>query len=166
GGVDDDGVGAVVGGARNRVEGHAGRVGTFLLGHHRCDHPAAPGLQLLGGGGAEGVSGAQPDAPAVTDQDAGEFAGRGGLAGAVDTDDHDHGRTVTVRFGAYEAIGVGADLCEEFFTQQGTDLLRAPGTEYFHPGAQVLHDLCGGGDTDVCGDEEILDLFQGVLVQC
>src|SRR5699024_350315 len=100
------------------------------------------------------------------DQDAGEFAGRGGLSGAVDTDDHDHGRTVTVRFGAYEAIGVGADLGEEFFAQQGTDLFRAPGTEYFHPGAQDFHDLRGGGDTDVCGDEKILDLFPGVLVQC
>ena len=46
--------------------------------------PVAPRLQLVGGGGAEGVGRAEHHVLVVGDEHAGELAGGGGLAGAVD----------------------------------------------------------------------------------
>ena len=46
--------------------------------------------ELVDGGGAEGVGGAEHDAAVLGDQDPGELADGGGLAGAVDADDEHH----------------------------------------------------------------------------
>ena len=52
----------------------------------------APGLQLVGRGGAERVGRAEDDVLVLGDEDAGELADGGRLAGAVDADDDDDGR--------------------------------------------------------------------------
>ena len=51
----------------------------------------APDFQLLDGGGAEGVGGAEQDAVALGLEAGGEFADGGGLAGAVHAHHQDHG---------------------------------------------------------------------------
>ena len=62
--------------------------------------PLAPGLELVGGGGAEGVGGAEDDALAVADQHAGDLADRRRLAGAVDADHEDDAGPPVVPVGA------------------------------------------------------------------
>ncbi len=91
GGVDDDDV------ARRSAmplstASKATEAGSAPSGPRTVSAPTrdAPGLQLVGGGGAEGVRGAQHHAAAVGDQDAGQLADGGGLAGAVDADDQQH----------------------------------------------------------------------------
>jgi hypothetical protein len=103
GGVDEDGVDAVGLALRDGVEGDARRVAALGAADGLRADPVAPGLQLVGGRGAEGVGGAEHDRPAVGDEHAGELAAGGRLAGAVDADDeHDGGRAVLVRQGAQE----------------------------------------------------------------
>ena len=96
-GVDHDDVGARRDALVDGVERHRRRVGALGSAHHLGAHPRRPGLQLVGGGGAEGVGGAQHDPPAVGDQHPREFADGRGLAGAVDADDQQHRRVVVVR---------------------------------------------------------------------
>src|SRR6185503_5449698 len=95
-GVDDDHVGAALAPAGDGVEGHG--AGIRALGPLDDVHAGAlaPALELLDGGGAERVGGADHD-PAVERlaQVPGELADRRRLARAVDADDEDHGRIRT-----------------------------------------------------------------------
>ena len=68
------------------------RVAALGTAHRTRADPLAPGLELVGGGGPEGVRRAEDDGLAVGDEDPGELAGGRGLAGAVDPDDHDDAR--------------------------------------------------------------------------
>ena len=89
-GVDEHDIGLHLGPGLDGVEGHRGRVGAVAVrADRRHADPPAPGLELVGGGGAEGVGGAEHDVLVLGDEDAGELADGGGLAGAVDAD-HEH----------------------------------------------------------------------------
>ena len=59
--VDQHHVGAVGLGRGQRVERHRCRVGTHLLTDHRGSRTVGPDLELVDGGGAERVGGADPD---------------------------------------------------------------------------------------------------------
>lgn len=61
GGIGDQHVDAAGLGGLHRVEDHRGGVGAGVLGDHRDAVALAPDLQLLHGGGAEGVAGGQHD---------------------------------------------------------------------------------------------------------
>ncbi len=59
--VDEQNVAAVGLGLGQGVEGEAGGVGALGAGHHRRADALAPDLELLDGGGAEGVAGGERD---------------------------------------------------------------------------------------------------------
>ena len=90
-------VGLVLDALGRGVEGDRGGVAALGPAHDVGADPVAPGLELVGGGGAEGVGRAEHDLLAVADERAGELAGGGGLAGAVDADDQHDGGPLAVR---------------------------------------------------------------------
>ena len=76
----------------DRVEGNTGRITTLRAGHDIHTDPLPPSLELLGSCGPEGVCSTEYDVLVLGDHDPGEFADRGGLASAVDSNHHDHAR--------------------------------------------------------------------------
>ena len=88
--VDQHHVGAVGLGRRQRVERHRCRVGTHLLTDHRRPGAVGPNFELVDGCGAERIGGADPDFQSGLGQLCRELADGGGLARAVDADDHHH----------------------------------------------------------------------------
>ena len=100
------------------VEGDGGGVGAVLLGAHGRDADTrAPRLELVGGGGAEGVGCAEQHLAVLGDENAGELADGGRLAGAVDADDEDHGRTVADPAARDAAVHVGLHEGEQVLAQ-------------------------------------------------
>ena len=90
GGVDQDGVDALVDALLDRFERDAGRVAALGAADDLDTDALAPRGQLVDGGGAERVGRAERDGEVLGDQDPGDLADGGGLAGAVDTDHQDH----------------------------------------------------------------------------
>ena len=88
--VDDDDVGTDGDSPVHRVEGDRCRVGGLRTAHHLGTHPRGPALQLIGRGGAEGVGRTEHDAPSIGDENPGQLADGGGLAGAIDPDNQEH----------------------------------------------------------------------------
>ena len=80
GGVDDDDLAVVGDGRLDGVEGHGGGVGAHFLGHDRHVAAVAPLFELVDGGGAEGVGGAEGHRIAVLLELVGQFPDGGGLA--------------------------------------------------------------------------------------
>ena len=72
------------------VEGEARRVRALLAGDDRCADPLAPDLELLDGGGPEGVAGGEHHRQALLAEFLGKLADGGGLAGAVHAHHEDH----------------------------------------------------------------------------
>ena len=166
GGVDEDDVGALRDALLDRVEGDRGRVAALGAAHRAGADPLAPGLELVGGGGAEGVGRAEHHAAAVGDEHPGELAGGGGLAGAVDADDHHDARGVArPRSVLHGAVEVGAEQREQLLAQQRAQLVGRTGAEHLDALAQPLDQLLGGRDADVGGEQGVLDLLPGVLVE-
>ena len=93
--VDDDDVGAALAAAGDGVERDRPGIGPLRAGDDLAAGALRPALELLDGGGAEGVGGAEHDVEAeLALQVPGELADRRRLAGAVDADGHDHRRLV------------------------------------------------------------------------
>ena len=90
-GVDQHGVRLGLDTFPNSVERHSGRVTALGTAHHIGADPLAPGLELVGGGGPEGIRGAEDDLALFRNEHARDLPGRGGLAGAVHPDDEDDG---------------------------------------------------------------------------
>ena len=89
GGVDEEDAGGAGLGGGEGVEERGGGVAA-LAGLDEVDAGAlGPDFELLDGGGAEGVGGAEQDGLAFAAVERGELAAGGGLAGAVDADHHD-----------------------------------------------------------------------------
>ena len=99
------------GGGAGVVEGGGGV--SALAGLDEGDVGAGgPDFELLDGGGAEGVGGAEEDGAALAAVEGSEFAGGGGFAGAVDADHHDDfgGRASAWRDGSGDPIEDGFEL--------------------------------------------------------
>ena len=75
------------------------------------------------------------------------------------------GRRLLVALGVQGAVQGRVDQGEQLLAQQGAQFLGGAGAEHLHPGAQPLDELLGRGHADVGGDEDVLDLLPGVLVQ-
>jgi hypothetical protein len=148
------------------VEGDAGRVAALGPATVWRADPVAPGLQLVGGGGAEGVRRAEHHGAAVGDQHPGELAAGGRLAGAVDPDDEHDGRDAAlVRHRLEAAVDVPADRGEQLLAQQRPQLADGADAVDADLLAQPADQLAGGGDAHVGGDQRVLDLLPGVLVE-
>ena len=130
-------------------------------GHHRHAGALAPDLQLLDGGGAEGVAGGDHHLLAGGAELAGELADGGGLARAVDADDQHHLRAAGVdRHRPGDRLEDGGDLAGE----QVLDLARAD------PAAEAAlgdggGDLERGLDPHVGGDQQLLEALEHGVVE-
>src|SRR6266542_1059185 len=74
------------------IEDHGRGISSLFAFHHRHSGALSPDLQLLGGGGAEGVAGRQQHLLAVAGPARRQLADGSGLADAVDVDGEDHTR--------------------------------------------------------------------------
>ena len=132
---------------------------------HLGAHPLPPGLQLIGGGRAERVRGAEQHRMALPDKRAGQLAAGGCLPGAVDPDHEHHGRPVAVPGHLERPVHVGADLLDQVLPEQGAHLGGAPGAAHPDLGAQFADDLCRRGGAEVGPDQGVLDLLPALVVE-
>src|SRR5215212_1372312 len=92
GGIDDYDVATAAGRSLDRVVGNSGRVATPFSADEIGPGALGPDLELLLGGGAEGVCRAKYHRPPVVAQAVGELADRRRLTRAVDADHQDNAR--------------------------------------------------------------------------
>ena len=92
GGVHDQYIRAARLGGLQGVERHRRRIRAGLLGDDRDTGAFTPGFELFHGRGSEGIGRRQHDLMAVLFQTIRQLGDRGGFAGAVDADGHDHER--------------------------------------------------------------------------
>ena len=98
------------------------------------------------------------------DQDPGDLADGGGLAGAVDADHEHHAGVAVGAADLQPAVHGRVDEGDELLAQHRARVgcLAALDPE---PGPQPLHELLGRPDADVGGEQGVLDGLPGVLVQ-
>ena len=137
---------------------HGGGVGALLLLDDGHIGALGPDGELLGGGGAERVRGADDDAAAHGLKASGQFADGGGLAHAVDANDEQHHRAFQVhRLGAHH---VGEYLLEGFARLlRGADLLRLALL------AQAADGQFRGLHAHVGHDEHVAEILEEVVVE-
>ena len=112
-----DDVGARLDALVDGVERYRRGIGALGATDHLGPDAGCPGLQLVGGGRAEGVGGAENHPAAIGDQHPGQLADRGRLAGAVDPDDQHHRRVIGVRQRPHGAIQLRVQLGDQHLTQ-------------------------------------------------
>ncbi len=83
-------VGSAGGGGVQGVVNHGSGIGAGVLCHYRDLITLTPGLELLDGGGAKGITGGKHHRTAVGLEAVGQLADGGGLAAAVDADHQHH----------------------------------------------------------------------------
>jgi len=160
GGVDDDDVLASALAGLERVVGHGRGVGAGVAGNDVEFEALRPGLELLDGGGAEGVAGGDEHGLALPLERPGELRGRGRFARAVDADHHDHGGRAV---GAFLERGLTGAAAEHAGEHGGADLGRALALELRVLAVgllDLLQDLVGRLDAEVGGDERLLELVE------
>ncbi len=158
GGVDDEDLGGTGFGGGAGVVERGGGVAA-LPGLDDGDVGAGgPDLELLDGGGAEGVGGAEQDGTSLSGEVGGELAGGGGLAGAVDADHHDDlGRRVGMVDGPSDAVEDGFELGFE----ELLELVAALDSGAEGALAEVFEDQGGGGGSDVGGEQDGFEVVEG-----
>src|SRR3954471_7707853 len=166
GGVDDDDVDLLLDARLDGVKRHGSRVGAVLVGAHGGDaDPGTPRLELVGGGGTEGVGGTEEHLAVLGHEDAGELPDGRRLAGAVDPDDEDDRGALTDAAARDPTVHVRLDEREQVFPQPGADGGLVGRAVDLDPGAERVDELGGGLDPEVGGDEGVLDLLPGLLVE-
>ena len=150
--------------ALDRLERDAGRVGALGAAHDLDTDPLAPGRELLDRRRAERVGRAERHGAVLGDQDPRDLADGRGLAGAVDAH-HEHHAGGAVGSGDLQpAVHAGVDEADQLFAQHALGVRGVPALDP-QPGAQALDQLLGGRDTDVGGQQGVLDGLPGVLVE-
>jgi len=162
GGVGDQHVGAARLRGLQRVVDHGGRVGARGLRNDRHAVAVAPDLQLLDGGGAEGVARGEHHLAALGRQAAGELADGGGLARAVHADHQDHVRAP--RLVDLERSAHRADDVEQRLAQRVEQCVEVAEFLARHLAAQVVEDLLRGLDADVGTDQARLEFVEDGIV--
>ena len=160
GGVHQDDVAVPGLGGAHRVKDHRGGVGTFVLLDDLHPRPLGPDGELVGGGGPEGVAGAEEDLLPLSLQGGGQFADGGGLAHAVDPDEEDHRGAG----GEVQALVSHCQHVLEHPAQTVPHLLLVLELLALHPALELLHRLEGGVHTHVGQDEGLLQLIVKVVV--
>ena len=143
------------------VEQHGAGIGALVLADDVHTGAVGPDLQLVGGGGAEGISGAQQHLLALRLQLGGQLADGRGLAHAVDADEqHDAGGGGQVQGGVAHLQLLRQD------GPQGVLHLVGPGQQpLLHLFAQLLHRVGGGIHAHVRQDQRLLQLVVKFVVQ-
>ena len=151
--VDDDDVVAARRRGFDRVVGDSSWVAAALGADEVRLRAVGPDLELLLGGGAEGVRGGDDHRAAVLVQVVRELPDRRRLARAVDADDEEHARLLTNGERARLAEH-GRSLLDECLGQI-SDLAA---------GLEPRDELGGGRHADVGGDQRLLEPLPGLVV--
>jgi hypothetical protein len=70
-----------------------------------------------------------------------------------------------VPFGGERPVHLGRDELEQLLAQDGAHVLRRTSADDLHPGTEPVDEVLRGADPDVRAQEDVLDLFPGVLVE-
>ena len=157
--VGDDHVIAPGGGRLHGVEDDSGGICALAGLDDRHTGAARPDLQLLAGGGAEGVARGQHDLFALTGVVVGQLCDAGGLAHAVDADDEDDGGVAVQRHFVFRAHLVGDDV-----TESVSRLLAGLEALFLHAVAEGVHQLHGDVAAHVRQNELLFQFIVEVVV--
>ena len=159
--VDNHDVHVAGHGGRQRVVGHGGGVGAeFLLDYGHIGTPA-PFVKLLDGGGAECVRGSEHDLEAGLGVHVRQLAYGGGLADAVDADDHDYVRPGVANVGVIFVLG---EHIADFLAQQLVELVHVDVLVARGAVLDAVDDFQCRFGTYVAGYEDFLQLVEKVVV--
>ena len=161
GGVHDNDIGVTSTRGGERVENHGGGIGARFLFDHFYAGTTRPDFELLDGGRAKGVGGAEDYCCPFFFQAIREFADGGGFAGAIHSDDKQDPRLVG-RFAI--CTGLGGVRCGENFQDlifqfafQGAGFFQFV---FVHLLAERGEDFFGGADAKVCAEQRGFQLLQ------
>ena len=157
--VGDDHIVAASRGRLDRVEDDSGRVCALsgLDQRHTC--PVGPDLQLLAGGGAEGIARCQHDAAALPGVVIGQLRDAGGLAHAVDADDEDDGGMAVQLH-----LGFGAHLVGDQLPQLVGRFFAGLQALLLHAVPQLVHQFDGHFAAHVRQNELLFQFIVEVVV--
>ena len=159
GGIDEHQVTAALIGLVEHVIAHARRIGAAVTLDNRYAGALAPYIELLDGGGAEGVSRTDHHVLAAGGHGARNLADRRGLAGAVNA----HKQHAARRIG--ERIALDGHKVLFKLLSQGTTELRGGLEVLLGSGiTQVIGDLNGDLGTHVTHNEGVLKVLPKILV--
>ena len=163
GGVGDQDVEAARFRGLQGVECDRGRIGVLALGDDRDVVALAPDLQLLHGGGAEGVAGGQHQAVAVLLEAARQLADGGGLADAIDADGEQHERLL---IGINrQRLGDRFQDCAQLDAQGLQQLSRVGEFARLEAFTDIGHDFGADPHADIGTDQRRLQLIEQVGVE-
>ncbi len=151
GGVAQEEVGAGAAGEVVGLEADGGGVAIRGAIDHGDAEALGPHLELLDGGGAEGVGGGEHDLASLVMEELGELGGGGGLAGAIDADDEHHLRPALKRCEGCDLRG------QDPAHMLARDLHDVGPVELAPLGFEVVHDPHGQPRPQVSGDEHGLE---------
>ena len=134
GSVDDDGIDAVLCTHADGLVRDARRVGALGSAYRLGADAIAPRFQLVGGGRAKGVCGAEQDGVSVGDQHPGELSRGRRLAGPVDADDERDGWAVLVSVEVQRPVVLRSDEGDELLAQHGLGLGGCSAAHHAHAG--------------------------------
>src|SRR5204862_59968 len=145
----------------DRLEGDRAGVRALAAADDLAARPLGPARELLDGGGAERVGGAEHDLqPELALQVPSELADRRRLAGAVDADRHDHGRRVA----HVDPVLAGAGDVGEHLRQAPAERLAADDLATRRPLLELADDARGRRRADVGHDQRLLEALPRLLV--
>ncbi len=158
-GIRNDQIIAACGGRLDRVKNDSGGVCALARldkGHTR---PVGPDLQLLAGGGTEGIACGQHDLFALTGIEIGQLGNAGGLAHAVHADDqNDGGRAAQVH------LSFGAHLIGNEVAQFIAGLLTGFQALLVHPVPQLVHQFDGHFTAHIGQNELLFQLIVKIII--
>ena len=142
--------------------GKAGGIGAVIAGNDGAAGTFAPYLELLDGGGAEGITGDQHHRLAIGLEAVGELADGRGLARAVDAADQYDVRPVLGIY--FKRLGDGIQDCRHFLGQRFADFFVGDVLVEFRF-CQGIDQLGRCGDADIGGDQGFLEFIKRGLIQ-
>jgi hypothetical protein len=163
GGVNDEHIGVARFGGLERVEEDCRRVGALFLLDKRDARSFSPDSELVGGGGAEGVGGADQNVVAFGLDALREFADGCRLAHSVDADDHHHVRRDVfrhARFGGDPLLGGGAEYCEQLIFDRGLERFNVVDLFARNAAPHAVENFQRRRHADVCRDQNFFEFVE------
>ena len=154
-------------GRLERIESHSGRVGAQFLLHYRHSGTFTPHIELLHGGGTEGIGGAKHHLIAGSLELRSEFADGGGFAHTVHTHHHNHVGMMTLGHSEIlvgRFVGVFGKKSAYLIAEQTVKLRRIHILVVRHTFLQAFDNLKRGVYAHIGGDENFLQVVEHLIV--